>query len=274
MAKRPPKTKSKDKSTKGQKGSKSAGKFKGKNLIDDVRSISVKTPGKGKGKQKGVSTYAKGAKNTTTKTKPAPLVAGMHTVKTGDASQEPMSFYFPFTPQQIEYSNVGPELTEIQRPGKMPIIAFNRFKSRQISLKILLAVPQDGLFVSIDESMEFLFKMANSALPVYFTNMDRQISNPLSTSTSSNDAKIFWSITDLGFSSVRRNENNQVVVAEATLTLVENMNPITKVAELPVISYTEATPQTPKKSSSAGKEVGYLTTTQVRNSSTNPVQAV
>lgn len=264
MGKKQPKRGSKDKSTKGKSGKTGGARVKGRNLIDDVRSISVRTAKQRKGKARGVAVYAKSKSGTSTRSRPAPATAGMHTVKTGSSTQEPMSFYFPFTPQQIQYANVGPELTEIQRPGKMPIIAFNRFKARQLSLKILLAVPQDGLFVPIDESMDFLFRMANTALPIYFTNMDRQISNPLTSSSSDNSAKIFWSITDLNFSSVRRNENNQITVAEANLTLVENMNPVTKAAELPVITYTEATPQTPKKKGT-NKEDGYLTITQIRD---------
>lgn len=269
MAKRPPKQKKSGKDTKSSKNkNRGSGSTKAKSLVDNVRSISVKTLGIGGRRRGGVTLYANTSRGGRALSRPAPALAGMHTVPTGSSTQQPMSYYFPFTPQQIQYANVSPEMSELQRPGKMPIIAFNRFKSRQLSLKFLIAVPQDGLFTSIDESMEFLFKMANTALPVYFTNMDRQISNPLSNSTSSNQSKIFWSITDLNFSSVRRNENNQITVAEANITLVENMNPIIKVAQLPVISYSEAVPTTPPSGGSGGsgnKEDQYPTYTEVRN---------
>ena len=237
---------------KGKKGTKNSTR------VNDLRLIGVNLP-------KSATAFAGNnlrTENLKTNAK-APAKAGMHTVPTGSATDTEYSFYFPFTPQQIQYSNVGPELSEIQRPGKLPIIAFNRYRARQISLKILLAVPQDGLFTSVDESMDYLFAMANTARPVYFTNMDRQISNPLASTTSTSSPKIFWSIIDLNFSSTRRNLDNQVVVAEANLTLVENMNPIAKIADRPTIKYTEAPPQTPR-SGNKPKETDYLTVTQVR----------
>jgi hypothetical protein len=57
---------------------------------------------------------------------------------------------------------------------------------------------------------------------------------------------IFWSITDLNFSSIRRNEQNQITAAEANMTLVENVNPSVVVADLPAITY-NTTVNIPKK---------------------------
>lgn len=163
--------------------------------------------------------------------------------KSGEANIDP--FIFPFTPQQIEYSNLSPELTEISRPGKTPLIAFSRYKAKQISFKFLLAVPQDGLFISIDDQIEQLQRIVNSTRTIYFTNLDRQITNSL---TSSNTNGIFWSIIDFSLSSIRRNADNKIVAGEANITLVENINPTLKVADLPVITYTSAVPQQNKPS--------------------------
>lgn len=163
------------------------------------------------------------------------------TVSRGSSDQPPISFVFPFPPQQIQYSNMSPELTEISRPGRVPLIAFNRFRAKQISFKFLLAIPLDGLVASIDADIEVLQEMANTSRPVYFTNLDRQISNPLN---ASEDTRIFWSIIDLTFSSIRRNERNEIVAAEANITLIENSNPKIKTADLPVITYTANQPAT------------------------------
>jgi hypothetical protein len=167
----------------------------------------------------------------------------MHATRSNE-NQPMLSFTFPFTPQQIQYGNIGPELQEISRPGKMPIVAFSRFRSRQLSIKFLIAVPNDGLFTSVDNDLELLFDMANLARPVFFTNMDKQISNPMGTTDASKN--IFWSITDLNFSSIRRNEQNQITAAEANMTLVENVNPSVVVADLPAITY-NTTVNIPKK---------------------------
>jgi len=163
----------------------------------------------------------------------------MHTARSEREGDQPLSFVFPFPPQQIQYSNMSPELSEIARPGKMPLIAFNRFRARQISFKFLLAVPLDGIAISIDSSIEFLQFMAATTKTVYFTNMDRQISNPL---VGEDVIRIFWSIIDLNFSSIRRNQQNEITAAEANLTLVENVNPRLKASELPRITYTSAPP--------------------------------
>lgn len=187
-----------------------------------------------------------------------PKQASMHLVRQPSkpgGSSAAMQFVFPFTPQQIQYSNMSPELSEIMRPGKMPIIAFNRHRARQITFKFLLAKPLDGLFTSVDASIAYIQQMALEARPVYFTNMDKQISNPLS--AFSGNSRIFWSITDFTISSIRRNEENQIVAAEANLTLVENVNPRIRVADLPVIKYTSQVPQQNKPSSNTNKDVDF-----------------
>jgi hypothetical protein len=186
----------------------------------------------------------------------------MHATRSNE-TQPQLSFTFPFTPQQIQYGNIAPELKEITRPGKMPIVAFNRFKARQLSIKFLIAVPNDGLFTSVDNDLELLFDIANLARPVFFTNMDKQISNPMGTTDASKN--IFWSITDLNFSSIRRNEQNQITAAEANMTLVENVNPKVVVAELPVITYTTAV-DIPKKDN-PDPQIDFLAYTSVRDSS-------
>lgn len=185
--------------------------------------------------------------------------ATMHlTRRAGDPA---MSFTFPFTPAQIQYSNMSPELSELARPGKMPIVAFSKFRSRQIAIKFLVAVPLDGLFTSVDNDIELLFDMANTARPVYFTSMDKQISNPLGSTNESTN--IFWSITDMNLSSIRRNENNKITAAEVNLTLVENTNKNVIVATLPRINYAESVPP-PTRSTPTSRETSFLDYTVVR----------
>lgn len=189
--------------------------------------------------------------------------ATMH-LTTRSAGETAMSFTFPFTPAQIQYTNLSPELSELSRPGKMPIVAFSKFRSRQIALKFLVAVPLDGLYISVDDDIELLFQMANTARPVYFTNMDKQISNPLGQTNQSRN--IFWSITDMNLSSIRRNEDNKITAAEVNLTLVENTNKSVIITSLPTISYADA-PTLPKPiSTSTSKDVGFLDYTVGRGS--------
>jgi hypothetical protein len=174
----------------------------------------------------------------------APKDAIMNVVKKQGEPDIP-PFVFPFTPQQVEYSNLSPEISEISRPGKAPIVAFTRYRAKQISFRFLIAVRNDGLFISVDESIEQLQRIINSTRTVYFTNLDKQITNSL---TTGNTNGIFWTVIDFSLSSIRRNADNKIVAAEANLTLVENLNPAVKVADLPVITYTSAVPQQNKPS--------------------------
>jgi hypothetical protein len=172
----------------------------------------------------------------------------------GASDSPPIEFTFPFPPQQIQYTNVAPEMSEINRPGRTPLIAFTRYRAKQVSFKFLLAIPFDGLFSTVDAYMQGLQEIANTGRPVYFTNLDRQISNPLS---AGNDSNIFWTITDMQFASIRRNERNEVVAAEVSITLVENNNPIIASADLPKLTYTDATPTNNPKP--PGEKKGGLT---------------
>ena len=178
----------------------------------------------------------------------------------------PPSFTFPFAPQAVDYSGLSPELQTIDRPGKQPLVAFTRFRAKQIAIKFLIAVPNDGLRISVDQAIELLTRITNSARPVYFTNMDKLITNPLADDPSKN---IFWSIIDMSLSSIRRNENNEITAAEATLSLVENTNPSAIAVELPRITYTEVPPVPSRK---ANTQADVLATwTEVANYSFNVV---
>lgn len=191
-----------------------------------------------------------------------PKKVTMWSVPTSDDGTR-YAYTFPFAPQQVQYNNLSPEISEISRPGRLPIIAFNKHRARQVAIKFLIAQPQDGLFGSVDDSIAELFAMIETARPVYFTNMDAQISNSLAETGTSNALRIFWSITDLNFSSIRRNADNQVVAAEANMTLVENVNIKVKIADLPRIVYTE-TPIN-NKPKPGPKETDYLTISQGRH---------
>jgi hypothetical protein len=210
--------------------------------VNDLRSISVNV---------GFTTSTEQSLETA-----ANRLAGMHLVRRigNTTAQETLSYYFPYTPQEIQYSNFSPELSEINRPGRQPIIALNRFRARQVSFRFLIARPLDGLVLPVDDSVEFVHRMALAARPVFFTNLDRQITNPLS---SGDSETLFWSITDLTFSSVRRNSDNKITAAEANLSLVENTNPTIKIADLPRITYTTQTPAANRPASSADRSADF-----------------
>jgi hypothetical protein len=155
--------------------------------------------------------------------------------------QDDLEFQFPFPPQQVSYQDLSPEIAQIQRPGKTPIVAFTRYRARQVTIQFLVAIPQDGLFIDVENDIATLQYIASSGRPVWFYNFDRFLGNPIGR-TSTDASTFFWTITDLNFDSVRRNSAQRIVQADVTMTLIENNNPKIVVADLPQIVYS-STPQ-------------------------------
>jgi hypothetical protein len=174
------------------------------------------------------------------------------------SSDDDLEFEFPFPPQQVSYSDLAPEIAQIQRPGRTPIIAFNRFKARQVNIRFLVAVPYDGLLIDVENDIATLQCIACSGRPVWFYNFDKFFANVTGRSEDTSNA-FFWSITDLSFESVRRNSAQKIVQADMNMTLVENTNPNIVVAELPRIQYTDSpVQQNPTTSTSQGREKSFI----------------
>lgn len=155
--------------------------------------------------------------------------------------QDDLEFTFPFPPQVISYRDLSPEMSQIARPGKTPIVAFSRYKARQVDIKFLVAVPTDGLFIDVETDLRILQFMASTGRPVWFYNYDKFLGNQFSDAIVG-IATFFWTITDLSFESVRRNSAQRIVQASVSMSIVENNNPNVVVAELPKITYGEDPP--------------------------------
>ncbi len=159
------------------------------------------------------------------------------------AGKETLRFTFPFPPSEVGYSDLAPELSEIFRPGKKPLVYFTRFRSRKITLRFIVAVPFDGLQIDVEESLDLLKRIANSNIPIFFSNADKFLSSSFTESRSAITA--YWNISDLSFDSVRRTESQKISQASVSMTLIENDNPTNiQVRSLPRIEYTATPPVT------------------------------
>ena len=185
--------------------------------------------------RRSVGAAGDSTRSTTSSTPAYPI---MEAVKIAPNS-ETLVFQFPFPPEQVSYSDVGPELVEIPRPGKKPLIMWARPKAKRVSFSFLVALPNDGMFIDVEDALQTLQEIARSARPVFFSNADNFLGAPGSYSGSS---LTFWSIIDLSFDSQRRNAAQRITSARATITLVENANPQLEVVRLAPIEYTEVVP--------------------------------
>ena len=159
------------------------------------------------------------------------------------AGKETLRFTFPFPPSEVSYSDLAPEVSEISRPGKKPLVYFSRFRSRKITLRFIVAVPFDGLQIDVEESLDLLKRIANSNIPIFFSNADKFLSSSFTESRSAITA--YWNISDLSFDSVRRTVSQKISQANVSMTLIENDNPTNiQVRSLPRIQYTATPPIT------------------------------
>jgi hypothetical protein len=171
----------------------------------------------------------------------------------GSLTDQPLEFKFAFPPQQISYSEMSPEITQIRRPGRKPLVAFSAYRSRQVSIEFLIAVPFDGMFLDVEGDLDLVRRISQSGRPVTFVYADQFLGSEFAETVS--ESAPFWSITDLSFESMRRNAAGKIVSAQVSMSLVENINPDISIVELPPIEYTDdPKPQNPDGSGGSKEE--------------------
>ena len=164
------------------------------------------------------------------------------------------TFFFPFPVNQISYGSMSPEMSEVQRPGKKPLVLFSRRRSQRINLQFLVARPDDGMFFDIEHGLNTLHQMAELARPIRFFRVDSFLGTtalaertatlteqPLRISSKQ------WVIMDMNFDSIRRNARQRITAANVTMSLVEGTFPKLEIFEMaPIVYQPEVTrPPTP-----------------------------
>lgn len=164
-------------------------------------------------------------------------------------NDQPYEFVFPFAPIDVQYSNLAAEWTEINRPGRTPLIDYSQSKLLEVSFNFLVARPNDGLAYSVDDDLVTLRYMASSTRTVSMFGMDGMLTNPFQIpgQPARTSGGFFFHITDLSIRSVRRNKDNQITAAECSITLREVNNPDISAVRFPPIEYPVALPTVKKK---------------------------
>ena len=126
------------------------------------------------------------------------------------SSGERVAYSFPVSPNEVNVSRVGIGYTEIGRPGRKPILKSANKPLQQISATVIVVNGNKDYLSSATPQMKALEALAelDYDLEVFYPGVD--------------PAKK-WRLTDLSFRTVRRNENNEVAIAEASLTFTEVM---------------------------------------------------
>lgn len=164
-------------------------------------------------------------------------------------NDQPYEFVFPFAPIDVQYSNLATEWTEINRPGRTPLIDYSQNRLLEVSFNFLVARPNDGLAYSVDDDLVTLRYMAASTRTVSVFGMDGMLTNPFQIpgQPARTSSGFFFHITDLSIRSVRRNKDNHITAAECSITLREVNNPDIGAVRFPPIQYPPQLPPVKKK---------------------------
>ena len=152
----------------------------------------------------------------------------------GSGGNEVFDFYFPYTPQSIDYSDMSDEIAEIPRVGTTPIVTFKSHKLMRVSMEFLVAVPYDGLIIDVEDSLNILRNFAaNSQRSVIFYHLDEMLTRGWSYRRGPQGRPPFFTIVDLNINARQRNSNGKITQAIVRMTFIENQNPDIVVVKVP-----------------------------------------
>ncbi len=121
----------------------------------------------------------------------------------GSTAPRPARFVFDYRPNNVSYSNIGAEWTEIPRVNNTPFVDFKNFKLMKISFEFLVG-DNNNIFTSCDEKLRELRTMAMRPEPVIFLGFDSMFTEQLTYPTWTGGSGIVFAIVDMSITSVQR----------------------------------------------------------------------
>lgn len=141
-------------------------------------------------------------------------------------------FVFPYVPNNISYSGLGSQWTEIERQGNYPIVEWAKWDLMKVEMEFLLAeervesggtlVP-DGIFNSVQGRLNTLRRMSQRRAAVSVFNLDDLFRVQIKRAAQTGKAMQFV-IADLSVNASRRSLNSiskEITAATVKLTLQE-----------------------------------------------------
>lgn len=121
----------------------------------------------------------------------------------GGYSLTPDRFDFRYYPNNVSYSELGANWTEIERVNNTPFVDFKNFKLMKISFEFVVG-DNTNLMTSIDDELKMLRQMATRPESVIFLGMDKMFSEQLIYPSWTGGSGIEFAIIDLTINSVQR----------------------------------------------------------------------
>jgi hypothetical protein len=187
-----------------------------------------------------------------------PQIVQFYNLPDGTTSQTPARFVFDYRPNNVSYSNIGSEWTEIPRVNNTPFIDFKSFKLMKISFEFLVG-DNDNIFSSCDDKLKELRAIAMRPEPVIFLGFDAMFTEHLSIGALGGGSGIVFAIVDMSITSVQRTRagfdgsagsfsqtpTGEINRATVSMTIQELPLETPLIAVLPKIGKTPAAPKAP-----------------------------
>lgn len=163
---------------------------------------------------------------------------------------------FQFRPNQVSYSGIGSEWTEIPRTGNVPLVDWKSYKLLQVTFQFLVAPDDDGsldgaidgkrITLSIDDKIRTLRKMAVTPYPVYLLGFDEIISEQMRFPFNAGRGVEFV-IAEFNVSSLMRTDSGNINRAQCDITLREIPIDSVKLIDFPKINFAGIEPEKKNK---------------------------
>lgn len=132
-----------------------------------------------------------------------PQIVQYYRTPDGSTAPRPARFNFDYRPNNVSYSNIGSEWTEIPRVNNTPFIDFKSFKLMKITFEFLVG-DNNNIFTSCDDKLRELRMIAMRPEPVIFLGFDAMFTEQLTYPTWSGGSGIVFAIVDMSITSVQR----------------------------------------------------------------------
>lgn len=132
-----------------------------------------------------------------------PQMIQYYTKSDGSTASTPERFVFDYRPNNVTYSNIGSEWTEIERVNNTPYIDFKNFRLMKINFDFVVG-DANNLYTSIDAKLKRLRTMAMRPEPVIFLGFDSMFQEQIIVPTMTGGSGIVFAIVELQITSAQR----------------------------------------------------------------------
>jgi hypothetical protein len=154
----------------------------------------------------------------------------------GRWKNEPERFIFDYRPNNVSYSNLGAEWTEVDRVNSTPLVDFRNFKLMKISFEFAVG-DNNNLYTSCDSKLSQLRRMAMRPEPVIFLGMDKMFSEQMIYPALTGGSGVEFAIVDMSINSIQRTRISESADAALALSPSGEINRATvniTIQELPI----------------------------------------